>query len=452
MGACLLLAVVATQSAWGATFTLNEALGVAYETNPELDAARAGQRATDEGVNQAEANWRPSVNLTGSYGYEDLSLGSGFHNVPEKTLTAHPVSAGVALTENVYRGGRTAAEISRAKALVRAGVAQLALTEEGVLLDGVTAYMNVVRDEATLGFRQNNVAVLQKQLDATQEQFKVGELTRTDVAQSQARLAGAQSDLANAQGQLAVSLSNFEHVIGRPAETLESTPAVPKLPTTQQQAIAVAMRENPAIVQARENALSAGYAVADAVGALLPTVSINAQYQLAQDSLDSTEGTGVQHVSSVIGQVTIPIYQGGAEESAVRQAKDQRAQAEISVVDTERQTVASIETAWQGYAVAQASIVSGQVAVKSNEEAYEGVREEQQVGSRTVLDVLNAQQELLNSQIDLVSSQRDAQVAAYQLLSSLGWLTARRLALPVQFYDPAKNYEDNATRWFGFGD
>ena len=425
---------------------------MAYETNPELDAAREGQKATDEGVAQAEANWRPTINLQGSYGYETLSVGSGFGNAPAQTLGSHPVTAGVQLTQNVYRGGRTAAEISKAKALVRSGVAQLSLSEEGVLLDAVTAYMNLVRDDTTVHYRQANVTALQQQLDASEEEFKVGELTRTDVAQSRARLADAQADLVNAQGQSGVSRSNFEHVIGRPAETLEQNPPLPKLPSTQDQAVAISMHENPAITAAVESEKAAEYAVTDAVGALLPTVTLNAQYQLSQDSLESTEGTGVQHITSVVGQVTIPIYQGGAEDSAVRQAKDQRSQAEIEIADTQRQTVAAAQTAWQAYTVAKGSIASDEIAVKANQEAFEGVKAEQQVGSRTVLDVLNAQQELLNAQVALVSAQRDAQVAAYQLLSALGWLTAKKLALKVQVYDPSRNYKDNATRWFGFGD
>jgi outer membrane protein len=434
-----------------ATFTLSEAMAVAYETNPQLDAARAGQMSTDEGVAQAEANWRPTVSLLGSYGYETLALAPGPVFLPQETLLSHPVNAGVQLTQNIYRGGRTAAEISKAKAVVRAGVAQLVLTEEGVLLDAATAYMNLVRDDATVRYQQDNVAALQEQLDASEEEFKVGELTRTDVAQSRARLADAQASLVNAQGELAVSRSNFEHVIGRPPEMLEQSPPLPKLPVTEEQAVAIGLHENPAIVAAVESEKAADYAVTDAIGALLPSVSLNAQYQYSQDSLESTQGTGVQHVTSVVGQVTIPIYQGGAEDSAVRQAKDQRSQAEIEIADTQRQTVAATQTAWQALTVANGSIASDEIAVKANQEAFEGVKAEQQVGSRTVLDVLNAQQELLTAQIGLTSAQRDAQVAAYQLLSAVGWLTAKKLALQVQRYDPSQNYKDNATRWYGFG-
>lgn len=450
--ALLAAALCASGGASAATFTLNDALGLAYETNPELDAARAGQRANDEGVNQAHANWRPQISLNGSWGYESVQVPTPQQRRHIEMLRAQPTTADATLTENIYRGGSTVAEVSKAKALVRAGIAQLEQTEAGVLLDAVTSYMDVVRDETTLRLRQNNVAVLEKQLQATKDQFGVGELTKTDVAQAQARLAGAQAELVNAQGQLNVSRSNFEHVIGRPAETLETDPAFPKLPPTEQQALAIASQDSPAIIGAHESWKAADYAVEDALGALLPQVSVNAQYQLTENSFDVNQfAKGTQHIASVFGQVTVPVYQGGAEDSAVRQAKDQRAQAEVAIVDSERQTEAATQTAWQAYTAAQASIASDEVQVNADQAAFDGVKQEQQVGSRTVLDVLNAQQELLTAQEGLIAAKRDAHVAAYQLLGAMGWLTAKKLNLRVQIYDPMQNYKDNATRWLGLG-
>jgi outer membrane protein len=345
---------------------------------------------------------------------------------------------------------QTFAQVGKAKAQVKSGRAQLLSTEETVLLDGVTAYMDVVRDEATVKLRENNVAVLQKQRDATQEQFKVGELTRTDVAQSQARLAGAQADLINAQGQLAVSRSNFEHAIGRPAETLENEPALPALPKEQQIAIDQAEKRNPYLVAARENAKAADYAVDSADGALMPQLSVNGQYQYTQSN--PSYGPGAFHILTVTGNLNVPIYQGGAEEAAVRQAKELRGQAELNVADTERQVLDSTRTAWQAYTSAEATIASNQAQVEANKVAYQGVKLEQQVGARTILDVLNAEQELLNSQVSLVTSKRDAAVAAYQLLSAIGALTAKDLALHVKAYDPLEHYENDAGRWIGLGD
>jgi outer membrane protein len=448
LGATALAAAVCFASdARAATFTLDEALSVAYGTNPALDAQRAGQRATDEDVAQANANWRPQVSVSGSYGYEGIHGGLGIPG----TYPLHPLTTQVTVAEPVFRGGRTYAEIGKAKATVRAGRAQLTNTEQSVLFDAVSAYTDVVRDEATLKLRQNNVAVLQKQLDATQEQFRVGELTRTDVAQSQARLSGAQADLVTAQGQLAVSRSNFEHVIGRPAETLEAQPPLPRLPSSEDSAIQIATNQNPALIQAREQEKAADYAVDDALGALLPQVSVNGQYQTSQGSFTGFS-IGTQHITSVLGEVTVPIYQGGAEESAVRQAKQLRSQAQLTIADTQRQVEDATRSAWQAYVTALATIKSNKSQVVANEVAFDGVKQEQQVGSRTILDVLNAEQELLNAQVAVVSSQRDSYVAAYQLLGAMGLLTARNLALHVKLYDPVENYNDNASRWFGLGD
>jgi outer membrane protein len=431
------------------TFTLDEALGVAYETNPQLDAQRAAQRANDEGVAQANANWRPQINAGASYGYEGVH---GPASVFSRAITIyHPLTGQLTVTEPVFRGGRTYAEIGKAKAVVRAGRAQLSNAEEGVLIDAVTAYMNVVRDESTLKLRKNNEAVLQKQLDATQEQFKVGELTRTDVAQSQARLSGAQTDLVIAQGQLEVDRSNFEHVIGRPAETLETQPALPKLPATEDAAIRVASNQNPFLVAARENARAADYAVDDAAGALLPQFSVNGEYQYTQGS-PTGFSVGAEHITALIGQLTVPIYQGGADESAVRQAKDLRSQAQLAIADADRQVLDATRSAWVSFTAAEAAIRSNRAQVAANQVAYDGVKQEQQVGSRTILDVLNAEQELLNAEVAVVSSERDSYVAAYQLLSAMGLLTARGLGLKVQIYDPKENYDDNASRWVGFGD
>jgi outer membrane protein len=353
----------------------------------------------------------------------------------------------------LFRGGRTYAEVGKAKAQVRAGVAELTNVEEGVLLDAVTAYMDVVRDGATLKLRESNVAVLQKQLDATQEQFKVGELTRTDVAQSQARLSGAQADLTLAQGQLRISRLNFEHFVGRPPEMLEQHPDFPALPPTQDTATDQALALNPLVVSAKESERATDYAVDDAVGALMPQVSVQGQYQYAHNQPETEFGIGNnEHVAAVTGQLTIPLYQGGAEDAAVRQAKQLDAQAKLNIADAQRQVVNATGTAWEAYSSAEASIKSSKSQVDANTVALEGVRKEQQVGSRTVLDVLNAEQELLNSQVTVVTAERDAYVAAYQLLSAEGKLTARDLGLSVKLYDPKEYYDDNASRWFGFGD
>jgi outer membrane protein len=436
------------------TFSLNEALGVAYETNPQLAAQRAALRATDENVAIANGGWRPSINAQGGYGTQHYELNAS--GVPTLTANSHPLQGQVTLDQPIFRGGRTWAEISRAKALVRAGRAQLTGVEQTVLLSAVTAYMDVVRDQAIVDLREHNVEVLKKQLSATELQFKVGELTKTDVAQSRARLAGAQSDLVTAEGQLAASRAAFKQVIGRPAETLDEKAAAPTLPATLQGAETLADKQYPALIAAQETERAASYAIDDSVGALLPQVSLQAQYGYSQGAYtigpSTGGGPGSINTTSLMALLTVPIYQGGADEASVRQAKQLHSQSELNVHNARRQAREGVDAAWETYQSARSAIVSNEAQVKANELAYEGVRREQEVGARTILDVLNAEQELLNSQVAVVTSRRNAQVAAYRLLSAIGLLTARDLKLKVKLYDPGAYYDENAARWFGFGD
>lgn len=433
------------------TFSLNDALGVAYESNPQLDAERAHLRATDEGVAQANAGWRPSINAGGSYGTQRFEVDG-----VTGALNDHPLQGQVVVTQPIFRGGRTYAEIARAKALDRAGRAQLQGVEQQVLLASVTAYMDVVRDEAILDLRQHNVEVLKKRLDATQKQFDVGELTRTDVAQSQARLSGAQSDLVTAQGQLAISRANYMQMIGRAPETLDVSSPLPALPGTQDDGLNIALKQNPTLVAAKETERAADYGVDDSLGALLPQLSLQGQYQYSKDSFTTGfslgGGASAIRTTALLAQLSVPIYQGGADEATVRQSKQLHSQSQLNAVNAERITRDSVASAWESFQSAQQTIVSNQSQVKANELAFEGVSKEQQVGGRTILDVLNAEQELLNSQVAVVSSKRNAEVAAYQLLAATGQLTAQNLGLKVKLYDPGEYYDDNAARWIGFGD
>lgn len=431
------------------TMSLADALGTAYETNPQLGAARASVRATDETVAQANANWRPYISATGTYAYDEAKLSGG----GGKVIT-HPLQAQLGFTQNIFRGGRTYAEIGKAKANVRAARAELTATEQTVLLAAATAYMDVVRDSAIVSLRRHNLDVLRRQREETALEFKAGSVTRTDVAQAEARFAGAQAQLTAAEGQLAISRASFSKVIGRPAESLEERPDTPKvLPQTEEAAETVAGKSNPALVQAQENEKAASYAVDDAIGAMLPQVTMSGGYSYSQQSYASALGAG--QVTQGIGlqaQVTVPIYQGGAEQSAIRQAKQLHAQSQLNVSLTDRQVREAVSTAWNTYQAALANITSNEATAQSNQIAFTGVSKEQRVGGRTVLDVLNAQQELLNAQVAVVTSRRDAMVAAYQVLAASGQLTAKALSLKVTLYDPLANYENNAASWFGFGD
>ena len=443
------------------SMTLNDALGIAYETNPELAAAQAGLRASDEQVAQANGAWRPTISVGATYGVEKYFFPgvpiTGFGTV--SSINDHPLNGQATISQPLFRSGRTVAEVSRAKALVRSGRAQLTATEQTVLLDTVTAYMNVVRDGAIVKLREHNVEVLRRQRDSTQLEFKAGSLTRTDVAQANARFAIAESDLTTARGQLATSRADFMKTIGRPAETLEKKPDLPKLPANEDDILGRALKLNPALVTAQANERAANYAVDDAWGAMGPTLSVQGQYQYSQSALNSVVGFGAggapeavtNHALAVVGQLNIPIYQAGVEEANIRQARELHAQSQLNVAVADRQVRDAVEAAWSTYQSALGTIESNESTAKADEIAFEGVSKEQQVGGRTVLDVLNAEQELLNAQVTLVSSQRNAVVAAYEVLASSGTLTAGALGLKVKLYDPLEHYNEDAAAWVGFG-
>jgi TolC family type I secretion outer membrane protein len=428
--------------------TLKEALGIAYQTNPQLAGEQAQLRATDENVAQANAGWRPTVNASGTFGITTS------HTVPPPflqdidTLT-HSQTAGVTVSQPLFRGGRTFAEVGRAKAQVRQERARLIAVEQSVLLNAVNAYMNVVRDSATYQLQVSNVAALQKQLDAARTEFKFGEVTKTDVAQAEARLAGAQAGLLTAQGQLYASRAAFTQVIGRRPELLQEYPPFPDLPATQNDAMFAALKLNPNILAAHENEQAAKFAVDDAEGALAPQVSLQGQYQYSKTKANKNDMNA--HAATIVGQLTVPIYQGGAEWATIKQQKELHGQSQMQIFDAERQVRQAVETAWQAFQAAQAAIRANLAQVKADQLAYEGVQKERKAGTRTVLDVLNAEQELLNAEVAVVVSRHDAYVAAHQVLAAAGLLTAKALGLKVKLYDPTEHYND-ANDQFGFGD
>ncbi len=452
LGACLAAAMAFALSPAAAradTLTLNQALALAYETNPQLEGARAGVRAVDEGVAQANSAWRPSINAQGSYGVLHGQV-TGFASA----FNTHPLTGTVTITQQIFRGGRTFAEVARAIAQVHSARAELADTERGVLLDAVGAYLDVVRDSQIIAFNQENVRTLQAELDAATTQHGAGAITRTDVDQAKARLARAQSDLATSQKQQVASREAFENVVGRPAETLETAPVAPVLPASLDAARSIGADRSPKILQAKADWKAADYAVADAAGALLPQASISANAQYLRDAA----GTNVfatknpQTILSVTGQVTVPIYQGGAEEATVRRAKELRGQAQLAIATAQRAVWQDVGNAWEGYRAARAQIAANDQQVAADQSALDGVKQEQEAGERSILDILNAQQELLSAQVAAASARHDAVVAAYRLLWATGQLNARTLALPVTYYDPVEHYDEDAGAWFGLGE
>ena len=441
------LALLATVStlAWGPVRaeTLEDALVAAYGSNPDLEGERATLRATDEGVPIAQAGWLPTIEVAANYGYNRFRAESSGIVVKDHL---NPFGATLTGTETIF-DGQTYYSVRQAKANVRAGRASLDSVEQNVLLAVVTAYMDVLRDIAVVDLRRNNVTVLRRQLDATRDRFNVGELTRTDVSQAEARLAGAISALTGAEAQLTASRETYARLIGHQPGTLQPPPPLPVLPTNQDEALSIALVESPTLVAARESEVASRFAIAVAKGALLPVVSVVGQLSHAEESSTSLDQSDQK---SVVAQVTIPIYQGGAEYARVRQAKQNNNQSLIAIVNADRQVRQSVANSWQQFLSAKAQVDSDKESVRANEIAYEGVRQEAQVGSRTTLDVLNAEQELLNARVSLVSSQRNSYVAGYQVLASVGRLTAQKLGLPVKLYDPDVYYRKVRNKLIGW--
>lgn len=429
--------------------SLTEALAAAYEGNPDIEAARAELRAIDEGVAQARGGWRPRANAQGAISRsntEQISTISGFPERRDNTLTGK--SASVAVEQPVFRGFRTVSESRQAKNRVYAGRENLEQTESDVLLDAVAAYMDVTRDQAVLELNRNNVQVLQRQLEASQDRFRVGEITRTDVAQSEARLSRANSDRILAEARLAASRALFNRVIGFMPGTLAPVTTLPELPESEAAAIETALADNPLLNAVRYNERASADAIGVAKSGLLPEISLRAEYGRDWDTSVFTPESTRKQVSA---QLRIPLYEAGIQSSLVREARQINNQYRLLIVSAERQTVENTRNAWEALREARSRIISTGEQVRANEIALEGVRQEADVGARTTLDVLDAEQELLDSRVALVSAQRDEVVAAYALLGALGRLNADYLELPVERYDATRNYERVSDKIWGWG-
>lgn len=452
--AALLAAVAVIATGPASAQTLEEALASAYTTNPELLAERARLRATDEGVAQANAGWRPQITASGSASWDRTTIDSSPVAITDGESEGEARAGTVSVVQPIFRGGRTIAGISQAKAAVRAGRAQLTGVEQGVLLDAVTAYTNVVRDDSVVQLSTNSVEVLTRQRQAAQDRFDVGEITRTDVAQAEAALSAAKSQLTAAQAQLAASRSFYERTVGTVPSDLQTEPTLPATPATLDEAVANAIAANPTLIAAREGEALTRAGIDLAAGALLPSVSVTGQYQASRDeTTDSPLGESRRDIDaySVTAGVSVPLYQGGAEYASLREAKQLNSRSRLQVADADRQVREAVANAWNNLKAARDRVVSSEEQVKANEIAFEGVQQEAEVGARTTLDVLEAEQTLLNSRVSLVTARRDTYVASYALLAAMGQLTAEGLKLPVEIYDPEEHYDDVAGKWIGFG-
>ena len=425
--------------------TLEEALANAYLTNPGLQAARAELRAKDEKVNQALSAWRPHVEFSTSGGFDRVERNSGIF---ESRGLRRPRSHEIMFEQNLYRGGQTTAETEQRKYEVRAQRAELSKFEQQVLLDATTAYINVVRDQAVVELQKNNEKILLRQLEATRDRFTVGEVTRTDVSQAEGRLARAKADRIQAEGDLKNSRTNFERVVGMPPTELNAPDLKHQLPETLEEAISTASRENPSVVSAQFIEKAAQKSVRRVTGELLPALSLEGTLRKSED--ESSAGS-TREDASIVATLTIPLYQHGAVMSRVREAKQEAAQRRLEHEDDRRAAIEVVRTAWEDLQTARARIEAFKIGIKSSDIALEGVRQEANVGSRTVLDVLDAEQELLDAQVNLVRAQRDEFVAATELTAAVGKLTAKKFNLEVDYYDETDHYNKVRDKFYGLG-
>lgn len=428
--------------------TLQEALTEAYLHNPLLLAARAGQRATDENVVIEKSAGRPNVSGTASY--TEIVEGAS-PNGPDRLF-----SAGVDLGVPIYSGGAVRNSIKAAENRVEAGQADLRGTESAIFTQVVAAYMDVLRGQAVVALSSNQVDVLGVNLQATSDRFEIGDLTRTDVAQSQSRLALAQGDLRSAQANLISARENYIALVGKAPDNLQPPPPLPNLPVDVDAAVDVALENNPDLIASKERARASEYDIVVAGSGRLPRVSVFAgyDYQNTLNSLRLADGTAAPSQSGRDGQVGVslrlPLFQGGLPAALERQAQARSAAALEQVVATERDVIAQVRAAWSSWKAALAIIESSQVAVDSASLSLEGVRAENSIGNRTILDVLNAEQELLRSQVQLVTARRNAYVAGFSLLAAMGRAEARDLGFVGEgiLYDPATNYDRVKGKWF----
>ena len=436
--------------------TLQSALAKAYLNNPQLNAQRAIVRQNDEGVSQALSGYRPTVSATASVGeqYTNLTgvipplppnLPNGI-SYPAKGYTT-PWSAGLTGQQTLFNGARNANTVRKAESQVSAARETLRMMEESVLLGAATSYMDMSRDTANLEVQQNNIRVLQRTLKDTQNRYSAGQVTATDVAQAEAQLAAGEASLHAAESTLMTTRANYRRLIGvDPSNLAPATPVDRLAPTTLEAAIAVGTAENPAVTAAIYGVDVAQLQVKIAEGALWPTLAL-------QGSVQQQNYSNILQPNLFLGTVAlnlnVPIYQGGAEYSAIRLDKEAVGQQRLNVDQLRDQTRANVVQAWGQLIAAKAEVEAAVRQNEASERALNGVRNEAQAGQRTTLDVLNAEQALVNARVSLITAQHDRVVASFALLSAVGRLTAQELQLPVSIYDPTVHYQQVRDAWFG---
>ncbi|MCW2370376.1 MULTISPECIES: TolC family outer membrane protein [unclassified Sphingobium] len=445
----MLAALLSTSTLPAQAETLQEALAAAYRDNPTLTAARAGQRATDENFNIQKANGLPDVGVSSTYN-------EFAHERPLNPLApSRSLTTLLSVSVPVYSGGRVRNALAGARERIEAGQYDLRATELSIFSQVVAAYMDVIRAESVVGLSRNNVQVLEVNLRATNNRFQVGDLTRTDVAQSESRLSLARADMQTAEASLIEARERYIQLVGHEPVDLQTPPQLPGLPATPDEAVDVAMAQNPDLLAARNIREAAAYDVRVAKGQRLPTVSAFASGQHYTDLASRGGANEAQDSGQVIvgARLSMPLYQGGRPGAQVRQSQAYQQQAMETETAVERSVIAQTRSLYSSWQASNEVIASNRVAVDASGLSLRGVRAENSVGTRTILDILNAEQESFIASVQLVTAERNAYVAAFSLLAAMGRINPTDFGIaPEQVINPADNFQRVKGKWFDWDD
>ena len=433
--------------------TIEAALVRAYQNNPQLNAQRASVRFTDENVPQALSGYRPKVAITASAGYQYTDVNTTAGGTPTQIVRTEvhganaPRSVGATISQTLFNGQQTANRTRAAESQVSSAREGLRVLEQTVLLAAATIYMDYLRDSAIVEVQKSNVRVLEQTLKQTRDRFNVGEVTRTDVAQSEAQLAAGNTQLLTAEANLTTTRANFRRIIGdEPVALAPGSPVDRFLPPSLTGAVELSLTQNPNVTAAMFGIDVSYLQVKVNEGALFPTVTLQTS---VQQSYEQTMTIFRSFGASTVAQLSAPVYQGGAEYSLIRQSKETLAQQRLNLEQVRDQARANVVTAWGQLVAGKAQVQSAQAQVTASEIALNGVREEAKAGQRTTLDVLNAQQALVNARVALVTAQHDRVVASYAVLNAVGRLAPQVLGLKTTVYDPSVHYHQVRDSWAG---
>lgn len=446
--AAVLVSATALSPLAASAETITGALSKAYQYNSQLNSARAGVRVTDEGVAIAKSGWRPTITGSASIDYSSSHL-----NRTDSSVALTTGNFGVEINQTLFDGFQTRNNVAAAEAQVRASFENLRNTEENILFDAASAYMDVIRDRQIAVLTEQNLQFLTEQARAARSRFEVGEGTRTDVAQADASRASAVAQLSAARAAALASAATYHQIIGdEPGKLRDASPVSKLLPRSLDAAIAIAANEHPAILSTQHLVDAAAFSVKSAEGALLPQLSasagVSSTYRNTVPGLAAAQD-GTTNSASVGATLTIPIYSAGRTSAIVRQDKESLSQARIEVDVNRDQVRQAVASAWSQYTAAQQNVVANRQVIDASQLALNGVIEERNVGQRTTLDVLNAQASVITAKIDYANSEHDVVVASYAILSAIGRLSTDRLALQVTKYRPEEHYNAVKDKWFG---